>query len=51
MLKDNKNDTANPHKIFVFPDDRQSGGEKGDETRCDNDNDNDKSFILHLPSG
>ncbi|XP_058263093.1 interferon regulatory factor 3 [Hemibagrus wyckioides] len=25
MVKDNKNDTANPHKIFSWPDDTQSG--------------------------
>ncbi|KAK2865998.1 hypothetical protein Q7C36_002054 [Tachysurus vachellii] len=34
MVKDNKNDTANPHKIFAWPDDSQSGASTDDSPVC-----------------
>lgn len=30
MLEDNKNDAANPHKVFRWPEESASGGEQTD---------------------
>ncbi|XP_060795383.1 interferon regulatory factor 3 isoform X2 [Neoarius graeffei] len=34
MVEDNKNDTANPHKIFLWPDDPQSGASTNGSPVC-----------------
>ncbi|KAB5555305.1 hypothetical protein PHYPO_G00032190 [Pangasianodon hypophthalmus] len=37
IVEDNKNDTANPHKIFMWPDDSQSGASTTDSPVCNSE--------------